>query len=115
MGPMFDLSFISSLPTMWEDFLIGELGKGSGKDTPMLRRSIVGILGMEATTGATTLMRGLPTTDFLAGVRIGDLAGTRPADKELLSVLISPGTTYFLQVRTLGIAFQEQRLAMQQQ
>src|SRR5436190_11945217 len=111
---MLDLILISPLSTTGEDFLVGGLRIWLGKDTPILGRSIAGISGMDATTGVTTLVRGLPTTDFLAGVRIGDLAGTRPADKGLISAAISSGRTYFLQVRTLGIAFQELRLAMRQ-
>ena len=65
--------------------------------------------------GATVLGRGLPTTDFLAGVRIGDLERTCPADTELfISYYFTVKGTYFRQVQMVEIVFLEQRLAMLQ-
>ena len=65
--------------------------------------------------GTTALGRGLPTTDFLAGVRIGDLERTRPADTELfISYYFIVKGTYFRQVQMVEIVFLEQRLAMLQ-
>ena len=64
--------------------------------------------------GEVGLARGLPTTDFLAGVRIGDLARTVPA--ELAELLYQYDSyfwvgTHFLPEQMRGIVFQALRLA----